>query len=510
MKRLSLIALGAVLLASCAQQLTKEGKQALDYQMPEPSGSWVISTCDNLADCKKSAPSNEISLVMAKGEWEHCQVLISPDDVARYFITRIGNEGALDFKCRSLATFDGMEDILVPCGDYVSPKNGEIKVWLSFYAHLDAKPGTYTEVVEFKTDSLCYPIKATIKIEDVTVPEVPSIPAVFGINPDKIAFAAKDDESKAAARKEVSDLLLGYRIAPYFCEWIGGSMMLETNSTPYSPSDERMWEYLKDPRFNAVALPSVYLKDDELSAMLDRARKEGILDKAYFYLWDEPTTLDQYSKIREKADRIHKLAPDAKVLTTFYCGPTDGPRAGDLFATFDELRGATSIYCTGVWSLQANENRSAQAAASCKEGEEWWTYVCMGDNPGLAWNSAGIPNRAVLWRSWKEGPKGFLFWSVNAFQSINPLTVRKDIPQGDAVLVLPGKSFGYEGLCVSARLERWRDGAEDYELLLQYEQKLGRDAALTLLGNVYNGPASYTDNPKYVEAFHKHLIQDVL
>lgn len=510
MMRIPVLALGAMLLASCAQPLSKEGKEAVDYQMPEPSATWIVSSSGVLGDCKTTAPSNEIDIVMAKGEWEHIQVLITPDETARYTISRLGNESVIDFQCRTLTTFDGMEDILVPSGEVVSPKNGNIKVWLSFFAHLDAKPGTYSEVVEFRTDSLCYPVKANITIGDVAVPEIPSIPAVFGITFDKIVFPARDEESKAEARKQVSDLLLGYRIAPYFCEWVGGSMTLETNSSPYGPTDDRMWEYLKDPRFTAIALPSTYLKEDELSAMLERARQEGLLDKAYFYLWDEPTTTEQYGKIRAKADLIHKYAPEAKVLTTFYCGPTDGAHAGDLFGTWEELRGATSIFCTGVWSLQGNENRSAQAAASCKDGEQWWTYTCMGDVPGLAWNSAGIANRAVLWRSWKEGPKGYLFWSVNAFQGVNPLTVRKDIPKGDAVLVLPGQHFGCEGLCVSARLERWRDSAEDYELLLQYEQKLGRDAALTLLGNVYKSPADFTDNTKYVDAFHKHLIQDVL
>ncbi len=505
-----ILLLAALLVLACSGPVSKNADPAVEYQMPAPSCTWMTTSCARLDGIRDTAPTNEINLVMAKGEWEHFQLLIAVEGAENYSVSRIGNETVLDMKCRTIATFDGMEDILVPCDGNVHQNNGEAKLWISFRSHKDAKPGTYVEVLEFRHDTVCVPLKATIKIEDVLVPEVPSIPAVFGINPDMIVFDANDAETKAAARKEVSDLLLEYRISPYFCEWISGTMKLETNSTPYGPSDERMWNYLKDPRFTAIALPSFRLSDDELSAMFDRARREGILEKAYFYIWDEPTTQYQYSQIRQMAERIHKYAPEARVLTTFYCGPTDGPNAGDLFATFEELRGATSIFCTGVWSLQTNEERSAQAAASCKDPEEWWTYVCMGDNPGLAWNVTGIANRAIMWRSWKEGPKGFLFWSVNGFQSVNPLKVRPELPQGDAVLVLPGQEFGYDGLCVSARLERWRDGAEDYELLMQYEKALGRDAALALLGSVYKDPIEYTDNAGDVATFHKHLIQDVL
>ena len=64
--------------------------------------------------------------------------------------------------------------------------------------------------------------------------------------------------------------------------------------------------------------------------------------------------------------------------------------------------------------------------------------------------------------------------------------------------------------CVSIRLERWRDGAEDYEMLVMYEKKKGRAATEQLLYNVYKSPTNYTKEVKYVEALKKNLIEGIV
>ena len=134
----------------------------------------------------------------------------------------------------------------------------------------------------------------------------------------------------------------------------------------------------------------------------------------------------------------------------------------------------------------------------------------MSDFPGLAQNSSGIPNRVVMWRHWKEQTSGFLYWVVNSFGSMTPLKPRSGLPEGDGILVYPGEPFGVDKPCVSIRLERWRDGAEDYEMLVMYEKKKGRAAAEKLLSNVYTNPAKFTDNIKYVSALRKNLIEGIL
>ena len=130
-------------------------------------------------------------------------------------------------------------------------------------------------------------------------------------------------------------------------------------------------------------------------------------------------------------------------------------------------------------------------------------------SPGLAQNSSGIPNRVCMWRNWKEQNTGFLYWVVNGFSSMSPLKSRSELPEGDGILVYPGEPFDSDRPCVSIRLERWRDGAEDYELLNMYAEKFGRAAAEELLQNVYKAPQNYTDNVKYADALKKNLVEAV-
>ena len=57
------------------------------------------------------------------------------------------------------------------------------------------------------------------------------------------------------------------------------------------------------------------------------------------------------------------------------------------------------------------------------------------------------------------------------------------------------------------RLERWRDGFEDYELLVQIEQEYGREAALKLLAEVYQNPDRFTQSAEAVERFRQQALK---
>lgn len=51
--------------------------------------------------------------------------------------------------------------------------------------------------------------------------------------------------------------------------------------------------------------------------------------------------------------------------------------------------------------------------------QEWWTYVCLGpSDPHPNWHLGmrGTQHRAVMWRVWKEGGTGFLYWGANCYE----------------------------------------------------------------------------------------------
>lgn len=503
------IILFSFLLAACKDDGPGE-KENSDNDVPSvATNTWLLNSLDNIENYSNSDPENRYDINMVRNEYESVQLVIQTDSKKRLKIERIGNNDAIEFQCRKLEAFNGKYDVLIPCDNEIEPDDKVVRAWLTFKVKSEAEAKRHKEIIRFKTDDKEYAVAISINVVNASLPETPSIASVFGINPQNFIFTGLSEEQKIEKRKAASDLLLEYRISPYFSTWLSGTMKTECFSSPYAWNDDRTWEYLADKRFSRIALPSHGLSDDELEIMLNKARETGLLNKAFFYVWDEPTKTNEYEQIKTLSDRIHRYAPEAKVLTTFYCGPTDGEHKDDLFAIFDILNGATSIYCTGVWALQDNENRSKQCKAKLKSGQEWWSYVCMSNTPGLASNSTAIGNRATMWRNYKEQNSGFLYWVVNGFASVYPLRPRPELPEGDGILIYPGESFGTNKICTSVRLERWRDGAEDYDMLVLYEKKLGRSAALSLLNNVYKSPSNYTDQSKYALALRKNLIENI-
>ncbi|GJN11216.1 hypothetical protein PR202_ga29390 [Eleusine coracana subsp. coracana] len=135
-------------------------------------------------------------------------------------------------------------------------------------------------------------------------------------------------------------------------------------------------------------------------------------------------------------------------------------------------------------------------------GEEWWTYVCMGpSDPQPNWHLGmrGTQHRAVLWRVWKEGGTGFLYWGTNCYEKAMipsaEICFRRGLPPGDGVLFYPGEVFSSSHEPVaSTRLERILSGMQDIEYLKLYSARYGRDEALALLEKtgVYLAPDRYT------------------
>ena len=59
----------------------------------------------------------------------------------------------------------------------------------------------------------------------------------------------------------------------------------------------------------------------------------------------------------------------------------------------------------------------------------------------------------------------------------------------------------------SIRLERFRDGIEDYELLKLYAEKVGRAESLELLKTVYTDPKTFTNSFDKIEEMRKEIFE---
>ncbi|CAL5385018.1 unnamed protein product [Camellia sinensis] len=345
-------------------------------------------------------------------------------------------------------------------------------------------------------------LKLSLTVWDFVLPVTPSLPAVIGISDTVI----EDRFGVEHGSKE----------------W-GDSMRVLTYTSPWPADHPKSDEYLSDPRLAAYAVPYCRVVScgdtakDYLQREVEILRTKSHWKKAYFYLWDEPLNVEQYDSIRNMASEIHAYAPDARVLTTYYCGPSDAPLASNNFEAFlkvpEFLRPHTQIYCTSEWVLGNREDLAKDIIAELQpeNREEWWTYVCMGpSDPHPNWHLGmrGTQHRAVMWRVWKEGGTGFLYWGANCYEKATvgsaEIRFRRGLPPGDGVLFYPGEVFSSSHNPVaSLRLERLLSGLQDIEYLKLYASKFGRGESVSLLEKtgMYLGPERYT---------HEHMPIDVM
>ncbi|KAJ4701901.1 Alpha-1,6-mannosyl-glycoprotein 2-beta-N-acetylglucosaminyltransferase [Melia azedarach] len=360
-------------------------------------------------------------------------------------------------------------------------------------------------------------VKLSLTVWDFILPATPSLPAVFGISDtvieDRFGVQHGSDDWYEALDQHFK-WLLQYRISPYFCRW-GESMRVLTYTSPWPADHPKSDEYFSDPRLAAYAVPyrqPVSSNNDGAKDYLQKEveilRTKAHWKKAYFYLWDEPLNMDHYNSVRNMASEIHAYAPDARVLTTYYCGPSDAPLAPTPFESFVKvpkfLRPHTQIYCTSEWVLGNREDlvKDILTELQPENGEEWWTYVCMGpSDPHPNWHLGmrGTQHRAVMWRVWKEGGTGFLYWGANCYEKATApsaeIRFRRGLPPGDGVLFYPGEVFSSSRQPVaSLRLERILSGLQDIEYLNLYASRFNRDEGLALLEKtgIYLGPERYT------------------
>lgn len=131
--------------------------------------------------------------------------------------------------------------------------------------------------------------------------------------------------------------------------------------------------------------------------------------------------------------------------------------------------------------------------------------MCMGpSDPHPNWHLGmrGTQHRAVMWRVWKEGGTGFLYWGANCYEKatvpsaevlaasdsstnlkgaciylfilklkfcLEQIRFRRGLPPGDGVLFYPGQVFSSSSQPVaSLRLERILSGLQVRQIIFIY------------------------------------------
>ena len=212
--------------------------------------------------------------------------------------------------------------------------------------------------------------------------------------------------------------------------------------------------------------PEAHIKKSNaknLRARLDRMfpemKKANLLDRCIVYGWDERGP-EYHDEIRYCAEMLQKDYGSLPLLTA----ATDA-----TYGTASSLAGLSNIlYCP---QMQTYDHELATRARAKGSHVRWWYETRWTIDDPL------IRSRMIPWQTYKAGHEGFLFWCINrwagndkpVFDAEHP-TIRTNwnpaldgvCPNSSAMYVYPGK----DGPISSLRLENFRDGIEDYELLL--------------------------------------------
>jgi hypothetical protein len=193
-------------------------------------------------------------------------------------------------------------------------------------------------------------------------------------------------------------------------------------------------------------------------------REKGWWDKAYVYGFDELPS-SKYPDLRDQFGWFKEQFPDLPRMSTVLPNP--------------ELKGYVDIWVPLVANLDYEEVQQY-----IKDGDEVWWYTCCGpERPFPNWfvDYPAMDPRILFWMSWKYQVPGFLYWTINRWQT-NQTSERAEIQKqldagkrwpelpwntqtcasfnGDGHLVYPGPAGN---LLSSVRLEAIRDGIDDYE-----------------------------------------------
>ena len=252
----------------------------------------------------------------------------------------------------------------------------------------------------------------------------------------------------------------------------------------------------------------------------------GLLDKAYVYWFDEPSSKEDYDFIRAKHEMMRRVAPG---LHTFL---TEHERKYDISDVND-------ITCS-VWPVDLKKVEKVKS----RPGNEFWSYLCTGPKSpclNLFIDNDAVNLRLWLWTSYMYGLKGILIWVTTHWNSVeaSPVGFLQDpwkYPQsyttsygiargrqsvwgnGDGRFFYPqnrrpneDRETTYLGEPIpSLRLEILRDGVDDYDYLTLLEEAIGKaknpgsrlvreaKSLLTLPKDYYKDDTHFSRDPRFL------------
>lgn len=394
----------------------------------------------------------------------------------------------------------------------IGGQNGAL--WITYYIPKNAAAGMYTGTFLLKINDKNYAIPATVKVYDYTLTDEVNFASNFSIRP--MFMACGELDNSVEMREKYYEFFLEYRTTLRF-------LPVETDT-----SAERVEAAKK--YFDVATCYQVY-PEDILSFAEASTPEKNLLSKAYLYFLGEnymhysagstgifdyfnPILIDLREELQSYVDTINSDTSGKYdsfkqienwqdyILNILNIIP-------DLFdrmirnEDWDnpqviEYLSLVNGYCA-IWNTYDDRYRDKYLEILEENDANPWWYGCLAPKTPYGTYHIADTNllsaRTINWLARKYDIQGNVYWatvgyaseagrdpklpencvySVNVYENIYRLQSHNswtDLPAGDGHITYPGAAYGVYGPLPSTRLMSIRDGMEEYEMLLDLENK---------------------------------------
>lgn len=404
-------------------------------------------------------------------------------------------------------------------------------VWLEFFIPENQTAGTYTGNVTVTCDNLTYTVPVSLTVYDLAITTESHSKSSYAVYLHELANGELDNT--VAMEKKYVDYLLNYRMSPQMIPTGEGIAYYELEDTelfldavieyaknpkcsyynlPYAsksvlglhPSNgvwttvldvELQKEFYKktilrslEEKVNIFEKAGTYFifMDEAQNNVGDRCEEQALyttrvakeMQEALYAEYDASTRSALQSEYGVTAEFLEEVLRDMRELKNLFTGHYD-----------EQFDGLGTTYVPTIDRYHEAEERDFyehNKANYYQTGEkgELWCYTAMNPYspyPTFHTEDYLLTSRLLGWMMYDYNITGSLYWDTTLYawrkDNFNNLplldyydtALRFPFANGDGYLVYPGKPYGIDGPVGTVRLQSFRDGMEDYEILYQIE-----------------------------------------
>ena len=525
-------------------KMIEEGKAIFVAQEP----AFLLTTASSL---EKVGPRKlpkvaraGLSLKAARGEWECGQIVVvaleRPLTKVSLQIEPLRHEsgtilpdgavnwnpvGCVELRHGEVSNYrsEFLPDVLMPPEPVTIPPLSCQSFWITVKVPRSAKAGRYRgRVYVLFNGKRRASINLLLQVFGFTLPERCHLKTAFGLNTQAIAQFYGEEDLSDEEYLHWAEFLIERRIhasrlvGSYHWHWPPEKCM-KPDPPEVIRAQLRRFELLWCMRISNKLLGMKreereryeQLALERLSQIVSQFRKQGLLQFAHLYTYDE-LWARHYEEVTDFFKKCREIAPSVRIMLTFF---RDDPT--------EHFRKWVDIWCPHFHWVALHRDKIKQLQLS---GAEVWWYFTQGDFPlpNINISAPAISHRIMFWQSFHFGFKGLLHWETcywypnirrkpkfpDSSWLVNPVRRGRYLEyNGNGLLLYPGPN---KTPLSSVRLEVLRDGAEDYEYLWLLRRSLEQGtvphglrkeaAELLDLSDLIQGVYLYTTDPEALQA----------